>query len=120
MQNVIISGIPELDSLLYSRNENPPFTPAHFHTFDGDTLINVDFDLYNTYFDANSTIIAYIENLIQEDSISCGDSHGMISVIASMYVNYIHAAEYSLANQFLKEYYVCPDHDIIKMFLDKY
>lgn len=118
--NVIISGIPELDSLLYNKTENPPFTPSHFHTFDGDTLINVDFDLYNTYFDANSTIITYIENLFQEDSVTCANSHAMISEIASIYINYIHAAEYSLANQFLKENYVCPDYDILKVFLDKF
>jgi hypothetical protein len=116
--SVIVSGIPGLDSLLYSGVQDTVFSPVHIIAFDGDSLICADSTIYNTYMDENSEINTYIEDRMQDKDAGCSDSHAMLSAIISIYVNYRHASEYALANPFFSMYYVCPDKDVVKKILD--
>jgi hypothetical protein len=116
--SVIVSGVPALDSLLYSGEQDTVFSPVHIMAFDGESLVCADSTIYNTYIDANSEINAYIEDRIQDKNVECSDSHAMLSAIISIYMNYRHASEYALANPFFAMYYVCPDKEELKKVID--
>jgi hypothetical protein len=116
--SVIVSGIPGLDSLLYSGQQDTIFSPVHIIAFDGDSLVCADSTIYNTFIDANSEINTYIEDKMQDKDVECSDSHAMLSAVISIYVNYRHASEYALANPFFSMYYVCPDKEVVKKILD--
>ncbi len=70
------------------------------------------------FFQENEPIISYLESVWSGSSKDCSSSTEIKSAVAAVYLNYLNAGEKVLARQFLNDYYLCPDKESFKNFLD--
>jgi hypothetical protein len=115
---LICTGIHQLDSLLYLTGQDTIIVPRRYSVFDGNEIINVSSDLYSYYMDQNDAILGDYTSLVENGTIECNEGDKLMSIIFTVYYNYLQAGENSLANNFLSSYHSCPKFSKLKSLLD--
>jgi hypothetical protein len=116
-RTLLLTGNPDIDSL-YSSFEHEYFSPINCMQYDDGNFYNVNDLVYDVYLQENEQVISFIESLWSGSAKDCSTSTEMKSAVAAVYVNYLNAGEKVLASQFLNDYYLCPDKESFKNFLD--
>ena len=116
-KTLLLIGNPEFDSL-YSSFEHEYFSAVSCLQFEDGRLFNVDDQVYDLFLQENEPIISYLESVWSGSSKDCSSSTEIKSAVAAVYLNYLNAGEKVLARQFLNDYYLCPDKESFKNFLD--
>ena len=116
-KTLLLTGKPEFDSL-YSAFEQDHFSAVSCLQYEDGNFFNVDDLVYDVFLQENEPVISYVESSWSGSSKDCSTSKEMKSAIAAVYINYINAGEKVLARQFLNDYYLCPDKESFKNFLD--
>lgn len=94
--------------------------PLSFYKYEDYELLLVDDEIYQNYISENEELTGFIDDYILENGSNCQSLAKVKNLIVSVYVNFINAEELSLANQFLKKYYSCPDYSKLKSDIDKF
>jgi hypothetical protein len=115
--NVIIAGIPTFNTLNIGKAEaSLPFNVWRYGDFG---LAKINDQIYDLFESENDSVVDYLEDFFESNPKNCNSSMQVNNVIAAGYTNYKNAGELSIANQFLLEYYLCPDIDVFKKTIDK-
>lgn len=116
-KTLLLSGNPDFDSL-YSSLEHDYFSAVNCLQYEDGKLFNVDDLVYDVFVQENEAVISFIESSWSGSAKNCSTSKEIKSAIAAVYLNYLNAGEKVLARQFLNDYYLCPDKESFKKFLD--
>ncbi len=116
-RTLLLTGNPDFDSL-YSSFEHEYFSSINCMVIEDGKLYNVNDLVYDVYLQENEQVISFIESTWSGSSKDCSTSTEIKSAVAAVYVNYLNAGEKVLARQFLNDYYLCPDKESFKNFLD--
>ena len=115
---LLCTGIHQLDSLLFLTGQDTIITPRKYSLYDGSEIINVSNDLYSLYLTQNDALLDDYPNLVENGTMDCAEGDKVLSLIFTVYYNYIQAGEQSLANNFLATYHSCPKFSKLKRLLD--
>lgn len=115
---LLCTGIHQLDSLLYLTGQDTIITPRKYSLYDGTEIINVSSDLYSLYLTQNDALLDDYPNLVENGEMDCAGGDKLLSLIFTVYYNYLQAGELSLANNFLGTYHTCPKFSKLKGLLD--
>jgi len=113
-------GYSEFDSLNSVCNPNNIYSPINILTFNGETAYSINEELYDIFFDTNDILLNTLNSLPYKLSDPCEDTKENLPLIYSIYINYINAGEYSLAENFLRIYYKCDDLQKVKSYLAEF
>ncbi len=104
---IIVSG----DSRFYYLNKDTAdvFLPIYCWKYESGKILPANDELYDIFISENDQMADIVDDYMNENGKSCASSEAMKAAIAAVYANYMHAAEKSLASQFLKKYYNCSD-----------
>lgn len=116
-RTLLLVGNPDFD-FLYSPLEHQYFSPINCLLYEDGELFNANDLVYEIFLQENEPVISVIESFWSGSDKSCTTSTELKSAIAAVYVNYLNAGENVLARQFLNDYYLCPDKESFKSFLD--
>lgn len=116
-RTLLLIGNADFDSL-YSPLEHEYFSPINCLLYEDGKLFNANELVYDVFLQENEQIISFVENSWSGSDKSCTTSTELRSAIGAVYVNYLSAGEQVLARQFLNDYYLCPDKESFKSFLD--
>jgi len=116
-RTLLLVGNPDFDSL-YSPYEQEHFSSLNCLLYDEGNLYNVNDQVYDIFLQENEAIISYIESSWSGTGKDCSATTDIKSAVAAAYLNYLNAGEKVLAHQFLNDYYLCPDKESFKNFLD--
>ncbi|MFA6597752.1 MAG: hypothetical protein WCS69_08515 [Ignavibacteriaceae bacterium] len=116
-RTLLLTGKPEFDSLC-SAFEQEYFSAVTCLQLEDGKLFNVDDLVYDVFLQENEPVISFIESSWGGSSKDCSVSEEIKSAVATVYINYVNAGEKVLARQFLNDYYLCPDKEAFKNFLD--
>lgn len=116
-RTMLLCGSPEFDSL-YSPFEHESFSAVNCLLYEDGKLYNANDLVYDIFLQENEQIVASIESSWSGSTKDCSATKEIRSAIAAVYVNYLNAGEKVLACQFLNDYYLCPDKEAFKSFLD--
>ncbi|MCK9211246.1 MAG: hypothetical protein M0P61_10460 [Ignavibacteriaceae bacterium] len=116
-RTLLLTGNPDFDSL-YSSFEHEYFSSINCIVIEEGKLYNVNDLVYDVYLQENEQAISFIESTWSGSAKDCSTSTEIKSAVAAVYVNYLNAGEKVLARQFLNDYYLCPDKESFKNFLD--
>jgi hypothetical protein len=104
---IIVAGNAKFDSL------NPPnidpYLPINCFQYSKGKLSNANGKIYKLFVAENDTMLDVIDSYYNANGNDCKATTAMKGVIASIYVNYMHAGDKLLATQFLRRYYHCDD-----------
>ncbi|MFA6979837.1 MAG: hypothetical protein WC209_10995 [Ignavibacteriaceae bacterium] len=116
-RTLLLIGTMDFDSL-YSPLEHEYFSPVNCLLYEDGNFFNANELVYDIFLQENEPIISYVESSWSGSDKSCTTSTELRSAIGAAYVNYLNAGEKVLARQFLNDYYLCPDKESFKSFLD--
>lgn len=116
-RTLLLTGNPDFDSL-YSSYEHEYFSAVNCLRYEEGKLYNVNDLVYDVYLQENEQVMSFIESSWSGSAKVCSTSAEIKSAVAAVYVNYLNAGEKVLARQFLNDYYLCPDKESFKNFLD--
>lgn len=116
-RTLLLTGNPDFDSLC-SSFEHEYFSSINCMVIEEGKLYNVNDLVYDVYLQENEQAISFIESTWSGSAKDCSTSTEIKSAVAAVYVNYLNAGEKVLARQFLNDYYLCPDKESFKNFLD--
>jgi hypothetical protein len=105
-EKILVCGNPDFETF-GSGNNN--FLPVSCYKFSDAEIHQVNDEIYDIFISANEEIIDFMDEFYNSESKDCITTEKLKSAIAAVYVNYINAGENSVANQFLKNYYLCKD-----------
>jgi len=104
---IIVAGNPKFDSLNLSNSE--AYLPINCWQYGNDSLSLVNNKIYKLFVAENDTMLDVLDAYYNSNGSDCKATKNMLGLIASVYVNYMHAGDKLLASQFLKRYYHCDD-----------
>ena len=116
-KTLLLTGNPEFDSV-YSPLEHEYFSAIVCLLLEDGKLYNVDDQIYDVFLQESEPVISYIESIWSSSLKDCTTLLEIRSAIAAVYLNYLNAGEKVLARKFLDDYYLCPDKESFKNFLD--
>jgi hypothetical protein len=96
-----------------------PVTAAvNCYEFDGLNFVQINDQIYDIFMRQNEEIVDSLDNFFDDNSNDCASSKKVLSLIASLYVNYKNADENSISLHLLNKYYFCSDLLDFKSKLD--
>lgn len=106
--NILVIGDSEFLKFV-KKDEKFPTVPISIWKYEEGELFNINDEIYEPFVNSNENLLNFLDNfepIINED---CNESEKFTSVIVSIYVNFIRANENSNSQQFIKNYYLCPE-----------
>lgn len=116
---IIRTGFYDVDSLIEISDSEFLFSPINFWKFENDKLININEDCYELFLAENEFISDIVEEYFLREIKNCNSTKRVLSLIASLYINYMNAEEKILAKEIINRYYFCDDLDNFLLFLNK-
>ena len=113
---IIIAGNPKFDSL--NMQNIDAYTPVNCWQYINGEISLVNNKIYKLFVAENDTMMDVIDSYYESSGSDCKSTRVMKGLIASVYVNYMHAGDKLLASQFLKRYYHCDDLEGFKKKLN--
>ena len=113
----IVSGDENFDQFISDTTNL--FLPINCWKFENGEIYNCNDDVYDPFIAENDIILDFLDKSLDSDSINCKTITFYKSAVSSGYTNFMRAGEHSIANQFLKKYYLCDDIKSFKQLLDK-
>jgi hypothetical protein len=113
---IIVAGNPKFDSLNVQNGD--AYLPINCWQFGKGETTLVNNKIYKLFVAENDTMLDVIDAYYNTNGANCKSTSLMKGLIASIYVNYMHAGDKLLASQFLKRYYHCDDADEFKKQLN--
>jgi hypothetical protein len=114
--NVIVAGIPQFNELNNGKEESS--LPINVWKYEEAALTIVNNEIYELFETETGSIIDYLEDYFDSNIENCQSSQQVNNIIASGYINLVNAGENSVASQFLKKYYLCPDIESYKLKIE--
>ena len=114
--NIIVAGNAQFDELNIGKDDTA--LPINVWKYDEAAVININSDIYDLYESETDAIIDYLEDYFDSNVETCNSSQQAANIIAAGYTNLINAGENSVASQFLKKYYLCPDIEVFKQKIE--
>jgi len=114
--NVIIAGIAQFNELNIGKDDIA--LPINVWKYEDAALTNINNEVYDLFESEAEATIDYLEDYFDSNIENCNSSQQVSNVIASGYINLINEGEISVASQFLKKYYLCPDIDSFKQKIE--
>ncbi len=114
--NIIVTGYPLFNEMNEGKEETA--FPINVWEYEEAAVVNVNKDIYDLFESETESIIDYLEDYFASNIVSCNSSQQVDNVIAAGYINLVNAGENSVASQFLKKYYLCPDTDGYKQKIE--
>jgi hypothetical protein len=114
--NIIVAGISQFDELNHGKEETA--LPINVWKYEDAEVSNINNEIYDLFETETASIIDYLEDYFNSNIQSCHESQHVNNVIAAGYINLINEGENSVASQFLKKYYLCPDIDSYKQKIE--
>jgi hypothetical protein len=106
---IIVAGNPKFDSL--NAPNNDAYVPIDCWQFGKGEISLVNNKIYKLFISENDTMMDVLQSYYDSAGSDCKSTVFMAGLIASVYVNYMHAGDKLLATQFLRRYYHCNDVD---------
>jgi hypothetical protein len=103
---ILVCGNPSFT--LFNQGDSA-FLPLNCFRFSEAEVYKANDEVYDIFISANDAIIKYLDEFYNSAKRNCTTTEKIKPAIAAAYVNYINAGENSVANQFLKNYYLCKD-----------
>ncbi len=113
---VIITGN---NAFTYLNKGNESVLPINCWKYESGELYNINDEIYDLFIGENEALTETLDYFFDSNGKSCTSSEKMKGTIGAIYSNYINAGEQSLASQFLKNYYLCPDLEQFRGELDE-
>jgi len=113
---VIVTGMCQFDDLNNGKEEIA--LPINVWKYEEAALSNINSEIYDLFESESDAIIDYLEDYFDSNIESCNSSQMADNIIAAGYINLISAGENSVASQFLRKYYLCPDIDSFKQKIE--
>lgn len=108
ISNIIIqTGNPDFEWL---NLEGETFAlPINIWKFEEEKIIPANTEVYEPFLFENENLIRQLDYYVDQKFSDCTVVEKFKNIIASVFVNYLNAGEYSLAEQFYNNYYSCSD-----------
>ena len=106
---IIVTGNPYFEYFNSDNDDSDIFLPINCWKYDSGEIYLVNADIYDLYIQENEEIIDYLDSFTDSGEYDCDLSRQNESAIAAGYANYMNASELTIASQFIKKYYRCPD-----------
>jgi hypothetical protein len=114
--NIIVAGNPRFNELNIGKDDTA--LPINVWKYEEAAVTNINSEIYELYESETVAIIDYLEDYFESNVLNCNSSKLAANVIAAGYINLINAGENSVASQFLKKYYLCPDIEVYKQKIE--
>lgn len=114
---IIFTGNPEFDH--FNTDNQTIFLPIDCWRYEESSVFLVNDEIYNIFLAENESILNYLDEYLTDKKDDCPASSDLKAAIAAAYANYINAGEFSIASQFLKNYYLCDDINEFRIQLHK-
>ena len=113
---IIVTGNAQFNELNIGKDDIA--LPINIWKFEEAAVSNVNSDIYDLFESETDAAIDYLEDYFDSNIENCNSSQQVNNIIAAGYINLINAGENSVASQFLKKYYLCPDIDVFKQKIE--
>ncbi|QQS37564.1 MAG: hypothetical protein IPM56_06315 [Ignavibacteriales bacterium] len=114
---VLVSGNPDFDIFFSDLYDN--YEPINIWKYEQGELFLANEEIYDLFISENENLTDLLTTELSPSMINCSSVKPFLSVIASLYANYLNAGENSVAVQTLKKYYPCDDYENFKQTLDE-
>ena len=114
--NIIVAGMAQFNEL--NLNKDDISLPVSVWKYDDASLTNINNEIYDLFESESDAVIDYLEDYFDSNVESCNSSKEAENIIAAGYVNLLSAGEISVASQFLKKYYLCPDIESFRLRIE--
>lgn len=91
--------------------------PVNCWKFQDGAVYLANASVYDIFLDENNMILGTIDDYYDSEGRTCATSGKLKAAIAGGFINYYNAGELTVANQFLKKYYLCADENTFKAML---
>lgn len=91
--------------------------PVNCWKFQDGAVYLANASVYDIFLDENDMILQTIDDYYNSEGRTCSTSSKLKAAIAGGFINYYNAGELTVANQFLKKYYLCADENTFKAML---
>lgn len=108
---IIVTGNADFEAFNGTDSDSDIFLPLNCWKYESSQLYLINSDIYDLFIQENEEIIDYLDSYSDSDEFTCDEGRENKSAIAAAYVNYVNAGEVTIASQFIKKYYICPDLD---------
>lgn len=108
---IIVTGNADFEAFNGTGSDSDIFLPLNCWKYESGQLYLINTDIYDLFIQENEEIIDYLDSYSDSDEFTCDEGRENKSAIAAAYVNYVNAGEVTIASQFIKKYYICPDLD---------
>lgn len=99
---------------IFNSDSSVLILPINCWKFEDGAVYLANASVYDVFLGENDLILQTLDDYYASDGKTCGITRKIQSVIASGYINYCNAGEQTVANQFLKKYYLCDDIEVFK------
>jgi hypothetical protein len=115
-KEVIAVGAYPLQPFFLGGEQDTLCIPLLFYQYDEDGLTEISEEFREFYLNENRRLAAaFAASLKQTD---CSQTQRFRSALLTAYFNYRKAGEFTLAEQFFKQYYHCADGVMVKSYID--
>lgn len=106
---VLAIGFPDFDKLNNSANIDLFFSPLNLLFFNGESFETDYDDCIDILLKENEEIFSVVTDFLLSYGKNCKTSKLLESAFASIYMNYINAGEFAMADHLIDTYYFCED-----------
>ena len=114
---VYVTGDTRFDT--FNTDSTISFLPVNCWKFEDGAVFLANASVYDVFMNENDLVLQTIDDYYDTDGRTCSTTHKIQGAIASGFINYYNTGEHTVANQFLKKYYLCNDAEYFKMMLLK-
>ncbi len=115
---IIGVGIPKLDLLLYDSKQDTVLAPRKYYKFDTSSVSEVSSELYSTYIENANQLLSEFPELVDNTSANCDKASKYLSIIFSVYYDYLQAGELSLAKNIQEDYKTCQSFNNLVLLIN--
>jgi hypothetical protein len=108
---IIVTGNADFETFSGTDSDSDIFLPVNCWKYESGQIYLINTDIYDLFIQENEEIIDYLDSFSDSDEFTCDMGRKNKSAIAAAYANYVNAGEVTIASQFIKKYYLCPDID---------
>jgi len=114
---VYVTGDTRFDT--FNTDSTISFLPVNCWKFEDGAVYLANASVYDVFLDENDLVLQTLDDYYDSEGRTCETSRRIQGAIASGFVNYYNAGEHTVANQFLKKYYLCSNIEEFKSRLLK-